>query len=309
MDSVSCMLLFLFTCTAVQALRSLLAKSTKSSKKFPPGPSPLPIIGNLFEMGQKPHQSLAKLAKIHGPIMSLKLGQLTTIVISSADMAKEVLLTHDRSFSNRSTSDALSAHSHKDYSLAFMPISPRWRALRKICNVQLFSNKALDASQDLRLKKIQELLTDIHHSSLKCEAVDIGNLAFKTAINLLSNTIFSVDLIHSAGTAGEFKELVTKLMVEVGTPNLADFFPILKMVDPQGVRRRAGTYTKNMMDIYRDLINQRLNIMREGNTNFNDMLHTLLNISQENSQDIMDQLQIEHLFQVIYNPVIILFRR
>ncbi|CAI8593426.1 unnamed protein product [Vicia faba] len=63
---------------------------TKSNYNLPPGPSPLPIIENLLELGHKPHKSLAKLVEIHGPIMSLKFGQITTIIVSSTDMEKEV---------------------------------------------------------------------------------------------------------------------------------------------------------------------------------------------------------------------------
>lgn len=75
MDFLSCALLLLLACTTILVLRSFLATTRKPNYKIPPGPSPLPIIGNLLELGNKPHQSLAKLAKIHGPIMSLKLGQ------------------------------------------------------------------------------------------------------------------------------------------------------------------------------------------------------------------------------------------
>uniref|UniRef100_A0A7N2LJB0 Uncharacterized protein n=1 Tax=Quercus lobata TaxID=97700 RepID=A0A7N2LJB0_QUELO len=58
---------------------------------------------------------------------------------------------------------------------------------------QLFANKTLDANQTVRHKKVQDLLADTHQSS---EAVDIGRAAFKTTLNLLSNTIFSVDLAN-----------------------------------------------------------------------------------------------------------------
>ncbi|KAL9414343.1 hypothetical protein AB3S75_042754 [Citrus x aurantiifolia] len=60
-------------------------------KQLPPGPRPYPMIGNLLELDAKPHKSLAKLAKIHGPIMSLRLGQVTTVVFSSPSMAKAIL--------------------------------------------------------------------------------------------------------------------------------------------------------------------------------------------------------------------------
>ena len=307
MDFISCTLLLLLICATIHALRALfLAKTRKPNHKLPPGPSPLPIIGNLLELGEKPHLSLSKLAKIHGPIMSLKLGQRTTIVVSSSDMAKEVLQTHDQFLSNRPIPQSVSVLNHEHYSLAFIPVSPLWREMRKICNTQLLSHKNLDASQDVRRKKVQQLLSDIHQSSQIGEAVDIGTLGFKTTINLLSNTIFSVGLIRSTGAAGEFKDLVTNITNLVGTPNLADFFPVLKMIDPQGINRRQAKNVRKVLDIFDQLINQRLKL-REGKgfDSQNDMLDALLTISEDNK--LTDKTVIEHLFHVfcIFLPILL----
>ncbi|KAG5624014.1 hypothetical protein H5410_009232 [Solanum commersonii] len=84
-------LALLLAWTLVQGFNLLLVALTRNrSRKFPPGPFPLPIIGNLHLLGNQPHKSLAKLADFHGPIMRLKLGQITTVVISSSDMAKQL---------------------------------------------------------------------------------------------------------------------------------------------------------------------------------------------------------------------------
>ncbi|KDO40342.1 hypothetical protein CISIN_1g036837mg [Citrus sinensis] len=61
-----------------------------------PGPKPYPVIGNLLEPGGKPHKSLANLTKIHGRIMSLRLGLVTTVVVSSPSMAKAILKNYLR---------------------------------------------------------------------------------------------------------------------------------------------------------------------------------------------------------------------
>ncbi|KAI5400820.1 hypothetical protein KIW84_065615 [Lathyrus oleraceus] len=183
---------------------------------------------------------------------------------------------------------------HEHYTLPFIPVSPLWKELRKICNTELFSHRTLDASQDLRRKKIQELLNDIDQRSQVGEAIDVGTAVFKTTINLLSNTIFSVDLIQTHGEAGEFKDLVTDITKLVGTPNVADFFPVLKMIDPQGVKKRQAKNVKKLFDIFEDLVNQRLK-MREStcvDTN-KDMLDSMLNISKEN--EFMDNNMIQHL--------------
>lgn len=305
MDFVSCALLLLFTCATIHALRSFLARSRKPNYRLPPGPSPLPIIGNLLELGQKPHQSLAKLARVHGPIMTLKLGQLTTVIISSPEMAKEVLQTHDQFLSNRTVPQSVTMLDHDHYSIAFIPVSPLWRELRKICNGQLFSHMTLDASQDLRRKKVQQLLSDIHESSQIGEAVDIGREAFKTSINLLSNTIFSEDLAKSTGSAGEFKELVTNITKTVGTPNLADFFPVLKMIDPQGIKRQNTKNISKVLDIFDRLIKQRLKLREStGSDTHNDMLDALLNISKENK--MVDKTTMERLWHVLFYPFLFL---
>ncbi|KAJ1423812.1 Cytochrome P450 [Sesbania bispinosa] len=146
MEFLSCTLLLLLTCATIHLLRSFLATTRKPIYKLPPGPSPCPFIGNLLDLGEKPHKSSAKLAKTHGPIMNLKLGQITTVVISSANMDKEVLQTNEEFLSNRTVPQTVSVVNHEHYSLVFLPISPLWRELRKICQTQLFAHKTHNAS-------------------------------------------------------------------------------------------------------------------------------------------------------------------
>ncbi|WJX25784.1 hypothetical protein P8452_14789 [Trifolium repens] len=90
---------FILTLLVTIFVQSKLYK--KNGGKYPPGPKPLPIIGNLHMLGKLPHRSLQSLAKKYGPIMSFKLGQVQAIVISSPQIAELFLKTHDIIFSNR----------------------------------------------------------------------------------------------------------------------------------------------------------------------------------------------------------------
>ena len=131
----------------------LIKRGPKEPTKMPPGPYPYPIIGNILKLGQKPHQSLFDLSKTYGPLMTLKLGSLTAIVIYTPEIAKEALTKHDLAFSSREVPDSTRALDHHKVSLVWSPICDHWRILRKICATNIFSPQKLDSTSILRHKR------------------------------------------------------------------------------------------------------------------------------------------------------------
>ncbi|GAB2224577.1 hypothetical protein Droror1_Dr00005339 [Drosera rotundifolia] len=141
--------LVLASIIAIPLIISLLkTMKTTTRKPLPPGPFRLPIFGNLFMLGLKPHKSLAKLSKTYGPLMALRLGRVTTVVVSSVSMAKEVLLKNDLAFSGRLPVGAASALGHVEFSVIWMPVTALWRSLRKICNSHVFSISRICLEQE-----------------------------------------------------------------------------------------------------------------------------------------------------------------
>ncbi|OIT01834.1 PREDICTED: geraniol 8-hydroxylase-like [Nicotiana attenuata] len=273
---------------------------SKRNKRLPPGPLQLPIIGNLFHLlGAKPHISLANLAKTYGPIMSLKLGQITTIVISSSTMAKQVLQNQDQAFSNRFIPNALQAHNYSKFSVTWLPVNPTWRTLRRILNSNILSLTKLDSDQHLRSQKVQQLVDYVAKCSQEGEAVIIGKAAFKTSLNLLSNILFSKDLVDPLfDTKVELKDVIWNILAEAGKPNLVDFFPILENIDPQRIRRNTDIHISKLFVLFDDLINERLEEKRSSSTK-NDVLEVFLKIREENSEEI-DQNHINSLLLDIF---------
>lgn len=79
-------------------------KDTRSMERLaPPGPKPLPIIGNLACMGgyEVPYQAFNDLAKQYGPIVGLRLGSVPTVVVNGIENIKEVLITKSSHFDAR----------------------------------------------------------------------------------------------------------------------------------------------------------------------------------------------------------------
>ncbi|MFS7914215.1 putative geraniol 8-hydroxylase [Helianthus anomalus] len=112
--------------------------------------------------------------------MSLKLGDITTVVISSASAAKEVLQKQDLAFSAHHVPNAVHARNHVGHSVLLLPVGTRWRTLRRILNSNIFSSNSLEANEHLRNKKVEKLITYCWKASVSNDYVDIGRAALRT---------------------------------------------------------------------------------------------------------------------------------
>ncbi|KAB2070898.1 hypothetical protein ES319_A08G186800v1 [Gossypium barbadense] len=273
MDLLSWLMYLVSYVILFQALHAITRKLGRRAK-LPPGPPTIPIFGNLFQLGDNP-------------------------LFSSATMAKEILQKHDAVSCNRTVPDAIRALRHHEVGLPWMPASTTWRNHRKICNLHIFASHRLDANQYLRRTKVEQLLADVRHSSRIGEAVEIRQAAFKTTLSFMSNTIFSIDLSDSSQTSEEFREIVQGILEELRKPNFGDYFPIANL-DLQGNRRRMTIHLRKIMDLFDNLIDERVELRRMSDyVSTNDLSDTLLQLSQENNQEL-DKNQIKHLILVLF---------
>ncbi|KAL2892363.1 Geraniol 8-hydroxylase [Bienertia sinuspersici] len=209
------------------------------------------------------------------------------LVISSPKVAQEMFLRHDLAFSSRAVPHAGAAGNHDKFSMVWLPVSPKWRDLRKIATIQLFTTHTLDASQIIRQKKVNELIDYARQCGKNGMPIDIGKAGFTTSLNLLSNTFFSMDLArHASSYSQEFKELFESLLEMEGKPNLSDFFPLIKHLDLQGVFRRTTYLVNKMMSIFEEIIDGRL---KDDNVK-DDVLSTLLK-NVENNELTLDDVK------------------
>ncbi|KAA3469018.1 Cytochrome P450 [Gossypium australe] len=142
-----------------------------------------------------------------------------------------------------------------------MPASTTWRNQRKICNLHIFASHTLDANQYLRRTKVEQLLADVRHSSRVGEAVEIRQAAFKTTLSFMSITIFSIDLSDSSQISEEFREIVQGILEELRKPNFGDYFPMANL-DLQGNRRRMTIHLRKIMDLFDNVIDERVELRR-----------------------------------------------
>ncbi|XP_078096816.1 cytochrome P450 2K1-like [Mustelus asterias] len=69
---------------------------------LPPGPTPLPVIGNLHMLDlKKPSESLMKLSEKYGTVFSIKLGFRNVVVLTGYETVNDALVKHAEEFGGR----------------------------------------------------------------------------------------------------------------------------------------------------------------------------------------------------------------
>ncbi|PWA76511.1 cytochrome P450 [Artemisia annua] len=269
-------------------------KYYNNKKNLPPGPPQLPIIGNIHQIGKKPHVSAAMFAKKYGPLISLRLGSQLLVVASSPEAAMEVLKTQDRVLSGRIKPDSFQVNpTNEGHVVWALHCSEHWKILRTLCRGELFSPKAIEAQSDLRNEKLVQMLDFLN--STEGEVVKIEEILFTTLFNTMSNIVFSKDFLDLKGdhtTAHWLKKALQKTLENSMIPNVSDFFPMVRGLDLQGLRTDTLKQLNDVFSFTNTLIKERrdrrvsLNVTKE-----KDFLDHLLD---NNFSDI--QINILELF-------------
>ncbi|KAJ0981979.1 hypothetical protein J5N97_010234 [Dioscorea zingiberensis] len=246
---------------------------------LPPCPSGWPILGNLPQLGSKPHQKLHALSKTYGPLFRLRFGSVTVVVASSAGVAAQFLRTLDANFSNRPPNSGAEHVAYNYQDLVFAPYGARWRMLRRLCSVHLFSTKALDQLRHVREDEVKLLAGEL--AGARGMEVSLGKKVNACATNALARAMLGRRVFEEGG-GGEFKEMVVELMKLAGVFNVGDFVPWLRPLDVQGVVGRM----KRLHRRYDDFLNK---IMEEHRMKVGsgggDLLSMLLGLKEDGDGD------------------------
>lgn len=205
---------FVFLKRKIQSLNGL---------KLPPSPPQLPIIGNLHQLGRLPHQSLTELSRKYGPVMLLKLGYVPTLVVSSPEVAKEVLKIHDRDTCTRPKSVGPAKLSYGYLDVAFAPYGDYWREMRKFFTVELLSAKQLRAVREARELEVNRLIDFLLLKSGK--EVNLDRKIYELTDGIVANVAFGKFYGRDRFGGNDFEAVVKEALASLGGFFIEDFFP------------------------------------------------------------------------------------
>uniref|UniRef100_A0A914XEW4 Cytochrome P450 n=1 Tax=Plectus sambesii TaxID=2011161 RepID=A0A914XEW4_9BILA len=99
-------------------------------KKFPPGPFPLPVLGNILSLDPNaPHESIAKYAKTYGPVFTVWIPQ-PNIVITDYELIKEALIKEGDNYAGRFRGNIFTLVSKGNYGMVLSE-GNEWKEQRR----------------------------------------------------------------------------------------------------------------------------------------------------------------------------------
>ncbi|KAH6770214.1 hypothetical protein C2S52_015017 [Perilla frutescens var. hirtella] len=263
----------------------------RSKSIVPPGPSGLPLIGNLHQLARTatPHIYLFKLSKIHGPLMQLKFGSTPVLVVSSAKLAEEVMKTKDLAFCSRPKFRGQQKISYNGIDVAFSPYDSYWREVRKITVTHLLSQRKVQSFHPIREDEISRMIRAIASLSSSSRPVNLSEIA----TTLTSNMIFRISFSrrYEYGDRGaeirRFDRLLQEAQALVAAPFVSDYFPGFRWVERvMGLEKRLQKNFQELDSFYQELIDDHLDPMREKQGEEDDILDILLNLKRDNTCSI-----------------------
>lgn len=194
-------------------------------QRLPPGPPKLPVIGHVHHIiGSLPHHyPLRDLAKKYGPLMHLKFGEVTTIIVSSPEGAKMVLKTHDPACADRPKSVATQIMWYNYSDIVFSPYGDYWKQMRKICILELLSAKNIRSFEYIRKDEALLLVESIQSTSVG--SFDLTQKIFLFMSSMTCRAAFGNASMDRAAAV----ELIKEAICLAGHFDLADLFPSMKI--------------------------------------------------------------------------------
>ncbi|XP_042380933.1 cytochrome P450 71A1-like [Zingiber officinale] len=166
------------------------ANKESSSLRLAPGPPGLPIIGNLHQIRGLPHRSLHQFSLAYGPLLRLRLGSVTAIVVSSPALARDIFKTNDLALCSRPNLTTWRLLSYGGLEAALSPYSPRWTRARRLLVVHFLSPRPVRGLSASREEEVRTLMNTVAAAAASGRTVNLSKSLICLVCSIMCRAVF-----------------------------------------------------------------------------------------------------------------------
>ena len=226
------------------------------SRRRPPGPRTLPVIGSVHHVvNTLVHRRLRDLAAAHGPIMMLQIGPMPLVVVTSRELAREVLKVQDPNFANRPRLLVGGICGYGWADIIFAPTSDYWRRIRKLCIHEVLSPRRILSFQGIREEEVRRQVEAIRAAAAAGAPVNLTRMVYDISSRTISRSSFG----EVRDDMPVFQDAIKRVIGLSSGFNVPDLFPRLREVlgEVSGMKRKLREIHRTFDRILVDIIEKR----------------------------------------------------
>ncbi|KAJ3556974.1 hypothetical protein NM688_g1728 [Phlebia brevispora] len=217
----------LLAVTAVFAFAWLYIKWSRSRLALPPGPKPLPIVGNLFDMPRvRPWLTYSRWAQQYdSDILYLQLPSSSVIILDSLKTTYALLEKRSTVYADKPLT-VMDEVVGWDWNMALMPYGRRWRSIRRVFH-QHFNARAVFKYREAQEREIAAFL----RRELDAEKVTVRSVHQLFAATIL-DIVYGIQIKSMDDSRlGTFIDAIVSFN-EINVPGAfwVDSFPFLRHI-------------------------------------------------------------------------------
>ncbi|XP_059927442.1 cytochrome P450 1A1 [Gadus macrocephalus] len=294
--SVSETLVAMITVCLIYMLMKFLHTDVPEGLRRLPGPKPLPIIGNVLELGDRPYLSLTAMAQRYGDIFQIQIGMRPVVVLSGHETVRQALIKQGDDFAGRP--DLYSFQFiNEGKSLAFSTDQAGvWRARRKLAMSALRSFSTLEGTtpeyscmlEEHVCKEGDYLIKQLSSVMVADGSFDPFRHIVVSVANVICGMCFGRRYGHEDQELLSLVNLTDEFGKVVGSGNLADFIPLLRFL-PNATMKRFMAINERFVTFVQKIVTDHYNTYDKDN--IRDITDSLIDHCEDRKLDENSNIQ------------------
>ncbi|XP_034974516.1 cytochrome P450 2G1-like isoform X7 [Zootoca vivipara] len=207
--------IFLGICVSCLLLISTWKRMYKEGK-LPPGPTPLPFIGNLLQIKtSEPFKSFLALQQKYGPVFTVYLGPRRVVVLCGHEAVKEALVDQAEEFSGRGEMASIDRN-FNGFGVA-LANGERWKQLRRFSLTTLRNFGMGKRSIEERIQEEAQYLLEEFRKT-KGLPFDPTFFLSRTVSNVISSVVFGSRFEYDDKVFLSLLRMINESFIEMSTP-------------------------------------------------------------------------------------------